>query len=69
MTAEGKEVAIHCLNIDLEVWRTLGAVHQNGNAVLVGYLNNVGNRVHSAQHIADMSNANEFRALGDVCLD
>ena len=61
MTAEGKEVAIHSLNIDLEVWRTLGSVHQNGNAVFVGNPDNVSNGVHRAQHIADMSHADEFR--------
>jgi hypothetical protein len=41
MATEGKEVAIHRLNVYLKVGCTLGAIYQNGDAVLVGYLDNL----------------------------
>ena len=69
MTTKGKEVAVHSQHIHLEMRCTLGTIHQNGDAVLVGYLNNFLYRVYRAQHIADMRYADQLRAIRYVCRD
>ena len=52
MTAEGKEVAIHCLNIHLEVRRALGSINQNGDIMRVGNFYYLLNGINCTKHIA-----------------
>ena len=61
MTTEGEEVAIHGLNIDLEMRCALGSIHHDGDTMRMGYLDDLFNRVDRAQHIADMGDAYQLR--------
>ena len=63
MTAEGKEVAVDVLHVDLEVRGRLCAVNQYGHAVAVGYATDVFHRIYGAQHIAYMCHAYKACAL------
>ena len=68
MSAESKEVAIHRLNIYLEVWRTLGTIHQHGDVVGVGYLDYLLYRIYRSQHVAYVGHANYLGLGGDELL-
>ena len=63
MAAEGEEVAVHRLHIDLEVGRTLGSVHQDGDAVSVSDADNLLDGIHRTQHVAHMGHADKLRFL------
>ena len=69
MPAESEEVAVHRLHIHLEVGSTLCTIHHDWDAVPMGNLGNLGDRVHGSEDIADVSDADEFGALCYTCSD
>ena len=68
MTAKGKEVAVHCLHIYLEVWGALGTIHQHRDAVSMSRLDNLAYRIYCTQHIAHMSHTDELGTRRDKLL-
>ena len=60
MAAKGKEIAIHRLYIYLKMRGALCTIHQNGDAMLVGCLDNLLYRIHRAQHITYMRHADQL---------
>ena len=69
MAAEGEEIAVHRLHVDLEVRSTLGTIHQDRDAMLVSRLDDLLHGIHRSQDIADMRHADDLRPLRDVCFD
>ena len=69
MTTESKEVAVHCLHVNGHVGCTLCSIHEDGDAVSVGCLDDVLDRVDGAQHVTDMGDTDELSPVGDVSLD
>ena len=65
MTTEGEEITVHGLHINLEVRRTLCSVNRDGNAVSMGYSDDFLNRIHCAQHIADMGHTDDLGLISD----
>ena len=65
MSAESEEVAIHGLNVDLEVGCALGSIHQNGDAMGVGYLDDLFNGIDGAQNVAHMGHTDNLGLIGD----
>ena len=65
MAAEGEEVAVHRLHIHLEVRRTLGSVHQHGDAMPMGNADDLLNGIDGSQHITHMRHADDLGTVGN----
>ena len=65
MSAKGEKVAIHRLNIHLEMRCTLGSIHQYGDIVGVSYLDNLLNRINCSKYVAHMGHADDLGLLRD----
>ena len=63
MPAEGEEVAVEFLHVDGNMGRALGTVDKDGHAVLVGNADDVADRIHGPQHVADVRHADDAGAL------
>ena len=63
MAAEGEEITIHRLHINLEVRCALGAVYQYWDAMSMSHSDDVLHWIHRTQYIADMSHRDNLRAL------
>ena len=61
MSAEGKEVAVHRLNIHLEVGCTLSTIHQHRDSMFMGRLDNLLYRINRPKHITYMRYAHQLR--------
>ena len=60
MAAEGEEIAVHRLNIHLEVRRTLSPIHHDGDIMGMRHLNHLLHRIHRSKHIAHMGYTDDF---------
>ena len=69
MTTEGKEVAVHCLHVNGHVGCALCSIHEDGDTVSVGCLDDVLDRVDGAQYVTDVGDTDELSPVGDVSLD
>ena len=69
MAAESEEVAVHRLHVNLEMGSTLGAIDHHGDAMGMGDLGNLGDRVYGSEDITDMGDADELGAFGKACCD
>ena len=63
MTREGEEVAVDVLHIDLEMRGALRAIHQHGDAVLMGNGNHLLHGIDGAEHVAHVGQADKTRML------
>ena len=68
MSAEGKEVAPQLLDVDGEVGYALGSIDKDRYAVGVGGGDDMFHGVDSAKDIADVGDADDFRAAADELL-
>ena len=69
VAAQGQEVAVQLLHVDAEVGCALCGVDEHGHAVLMGPSDDVGHRVHRAQHVAHVCEAEQAGALADVFVE
>lgn len=68
VSGESKEVAVESLYIDWHVGHTLSTINEDRHIVLMSYAHNLANRVDGAQHVADVSAANEFGLVREQLL-